>query len=239
MAPYQFVLSSRVERAKELLAERNSQLLAVARSVGFHSTLQLDRAFHRLVGTTPSSYRDQVADNQSKLRRQEPANASNLRAQPQSLDSLRDICRETPQHDADHGETNECSDGAGITFKVANQAAIAADPSEGPCRQSIASARLRSQQRWVACSAKRARPTGQGLSRRQRSFSKRAVVLQPVRPVRALLRLDQAEERRRLRRPGADARDQVRSRDRFRGVLGLQRVLPTVPDLGLTGGLRS
>ena len=131
IAPYQFILSRRVERAKELLAERNS-IAPVARSVGFHSTLQLDRAFHRLVGMTPSSYRDQVAANQSKLRRQEPANASNLRAQPQSLDSLRDICRETPQHDADHAETDECIDGAGITFEVASQAAIAADPSDGP-----------------------------------------------------------------------------------------------------------
>ena len=131
-APYQFIISRRVERAKELLTEPNSSIAPVARSVGFHSTLQLDRAFHRLIGMTPSSYRDQVADNQSKLRRQEPANASNLRAHPESLDSLRDICCETPQHDADHGETDKCSDGAGITFEVASQAAIAADPSEGP-----------------------------------------------------------------------------------------------------------
>ena len=132
IAPYQFVISSRVERAKELLAEPNSSIAAVARSVGFHSTLQLDRAFHRLLGMTPSSYRDQVADNRSKLRRQDPANASNLRAHPESLDSLRDICRETWQQDADYGETGECSDGAGVTFEVASQAAIAADPSEGP-----------------------------------------------------------------------------------------------------------
>ncbi len=79
-APYQFVIFSRVKHAKELLAGPNSSIAAVARSVGFHSTLQLDRAFHRLMGMTPSSYRHQVADNQSKLRRQEPANASNLRA---------------------------------------------------------------------------------------------------------------------------------------------------------------
>ena len=127
-APYQFVISSRVERAKELLAARNSSVAAVARSVGFHSTLQLDRAFHQLSGITPSSYRDQVADKRSKLRRQGPANASNLRAHPESLGSLRDIYRETSQQD----ETGECSDCAGITFEVASQAVIAADPSEGP-----------------------------------------------------------------------------------------------------------
>lgn len=130
IAPYHSVLSSRVERAKELFAEPNSSIAAVARSVGFHSTLQLDRAFHRLVSMTPSSYRDQVAHNQSKLRRQEPANASNLRAHPESLDSLRDIRRETLQQNADHGETGECGDGAGVTFEVASRAAIAADPSE-------------------------------------------------------------------------------------------------------------
>jgi AraC family transcriptional regulator len=132
MAPYQFVLSCRVERAKELLTEPNSSIAPVARSVGFHNTLQLDRAFRRFIGMTPSSYRDQVADNQSKFRRQEPANASNLRAHPEGLDSLRDICCETPQRDADHGETNECTDGAGKMFEVASQAAIAADPRKGP-----------------------------------------------------------------------------------------------------------
>ena len=83
-APYQFVISSRIERAKELLTEPNSSIAAVARSVGFHSTLQLDRAFRRLVGMTPSSYRDQVAGNQSQSRRQKPANASGLRADPGS-----------------------------------------------------------------------------------------------------------------------------------------------------------
>ena len=60
MAPCQFVLSRRVERAKELLVQPNCSIAAVARSVGFHSTLQLDRAFRRLVGMTPSSYRDQA-----------------------------------------------------------------------------------------------------------------------------------------------------------------------------------
>ena len=130
MAPYQFVIFSRIERAKELLIDPNSSIAAVARSVGFHSTLQLDRAFHRLVGMTPSFYRDQVANNRSKLRRQEPANATNLRAHSESLDPLQDICRETRQQGADHGETGECSGGAGVTVEVASHAAIAADPSE-------------------------------------------------------------------------------------------------------------
>jgi AraC family transcriptional regulator len=130
-APCQFVLFTRVETAKELLTEPHSSIAGVARSVGFHSTLQMGKAFQRLIGVTPSSYRNQVGDNKTKLRRQEPANASDLRAYPGRLNSLPDICCETPHHDADHDEADECSDGAGITFEVASRAAIAADPSEG------------------------------------------------------------------------------------------------------------
>ena len=132
IAPYQFVISSRVERAKELLAGPNSSMAALARSVGFHSVLQLDRAFRRLSGTTPSLYRDQVAGDQPKLRRQESVNASNARAHPESLDSSRDICCETAQQDADHGEAGQCSECAGITFGAASQATIVADPGKGP-----------------------------------------------------------------------------------------------------------
>ena len=115
LAPYQFVLSRRVERAQELLAQPRLSVAAVAKSVGFHNTLQLDRAFHRLMGMTPWSYRNQVAGNRSKFIRQEPANVSNLTAHPKSLGSSRDCC-ETPQHDADHGETDECSEGAGTIW---------------------------------------------------------------------------------------------------------------------------
>ena len=35
------------------------------------------------------------------------------------------------EHDADHGQPNEGSDGAGIALEVACQAAIAADPGQG------------------------------------------------------------------------------------------------------------
>jgi hypothetical protein len=36
------------------------------------------------------------------------------------------------QHNADHGKAHEGSDSAGVTLEVACQAAIAADPSQGP-----------------------------------------------------------------------------------------------------------
>ena len=37
---------------------------------------------------------------------------------------------QAPEHDADHGEAHEGSDGAGVALEVARQAAVAADPRE-------------------------------------------------------------------------------------------------------------
>ena len=36
------------------------------------------------------------------------------------------------QHDADHGEAHEGSDGSGAALEVASEASVAADPGEGP-----------------------------------------------------------------------------------------------------------
>src|SRR5438045_9738165 len=35
------------------------------------------------------------------------------------------------EHDADHGQSDEGSDGAGVALEIARQAAIAADPGQG------------------------------------------------------------------------------------------------------------
>ena len=42
------------------------------------------------------------------------------------------VCSEAPEHDADHGETNEGSNSGGVALKVACQASVATDPSERP-----------------------------------------------------------------------------------------------------------
>jgi len=42
------------------------------------------------------------------------------------------VCSEAPKHDADHGETDEGSNGGGIALEVARQASVAADPCERP-----------------------------------------------------------------------------------------------------------
>jgi len=41
-----------------------------------------------------------------------------VRAHPGSLDSWRGICSKSPEHDADHGETEECSNGRCVAFEV-------------------------------------------------------------------------------------------------------------------------
>ena len=79
--------------------------------------------------------------------------------------------------------------------------------------------------------------SGQGISRRQRSFRQRGLILHPVRPVRQVLCRDQAEICGRLRGPRPHTRDQFHSGSRHPRVLGLQGMLPALPDFGITGRL--
>ena len=53
-----------------------------------------------------------------------------FRAHPGSLDSWRGICSKSPEHDADHGEADECSNGRCVAFEVASQATVTTDPRE-------------------------------------------------------------------------------------------------------------
>ena len=72
-----------------------------------------------------------------------------LRAHPGSLDSWRGICSKSPEHDADHGEADECSNGRCVAFEVASQATVTTDPRERsfddpPFRQHLKSSSVRS-----------------------------------------------------------------------------------------------
>jgi len=55
--PHQFMIRRRVDRARELLAERQTSIADVAHRTGFGSPLQMTRAFRRIVGATPSAVR--------------------------------------------------------------------------------------------------------------------------------------------------------------------------------------
>jgi AraC family transcriptional regulator len=57
LPPHQFLMARRVERAKELLAERDLSIAEISRRTGFHGATQLTRTFRKLVGTTPTAFR--------------------------------------------------------------------------------------------------------------------------------------------------------------------------------------
>lgn len=56
MAPYQFVLFKRIERARELLCDKRKSLYDVARECGFASQSHFTRHFKAIVGVTPGYY---------------------------------------------------------------------------------------------------------------------------------------------------------------------------------------
>jgi AraC family transcriptional regulator len=55
--PLQFMIRRRVDRAKELLAERQTSVGEIADRTGFGSPILMSRAFRRILGTTPSALR--------------------------------------------------------------------------------------------------------------------------------------------------------------------------------------
>jgi AraC family transcriptional regulator len=60
IAPHQYVLEKRVDRAKELLSSTEMPIIGVALGTGFSSQSHFASAFKRVVGVTPKQYRDSV-----------------------------------------------------------------------------------------------------------------------------------------------------------------------------------
>jgi len=57
LSPYQYVLSERISRAKELLSRCELSVADVAVAVGFSGASQLNRVFRKLIGVTPTAFR--------------------------------------------------------------------------------------------------------------------------------------------------------------------------------------
>jgi AraC family transcriptional regulator len=57
MPPHRYHANRRIERAKQLLANRELSVSAIALNIGFSETSTFTAAFHRLTGQTPSRYR--------------------------------------------------------------------------------------------------------------------------------------------------------------------------------------
>jgi transcriptional regulator GlxA family with amidase domain len=55
--PGQYVEQVRIQAARALLESGDASVAAVARACGFGSAETLRRAFHRVLGTTPTAYR--------------------------------------------------------------------------------------------------------------------------------------------------------------------------------------
>ncbi|MEG4804750.1 helix-turn-helix transcriptional regulator [Microcoleus sp. ARI1-B5] len=57
IAPYQYLLQQRIERAKELLKQKERSIVEIALECGFNSHSHLSKQFRQLTGMTPKAYR--------------------------------------------------------------------------------------------------------------------------------------------------------------------------------------
>ena len=60
LSPHQYVLRRRVERALQMLKETSTKLVDIAYDLGFSSQGHFTTVFSKIVGVSPSSYREQV-----------------------------------------------------------------------------------------------------------------------------------------------------------------------------------
>lgn len=58
LAPHQYIMECRIERAKELLTNKNLSLAEIAYRVGFASQSHFTTIFRKLTATTPKAYRE-------------------------------------------------------------------------------------------------------------------------------------------------------------------------------------
>ncbi len=58
--PYQFLLSTRIERARELLTAKDRSVTWVAEEVGFTSPYHFSATFKSMIGVSPSEFRGQL-----------------------------------------------------------------------------------------------------------------------------------------------------------------------------------
>jgi AraC family transcriptional regulator len=56
-APYQYLLQQRVERAKQLLKQKDRSIMDIALECGFNSHSHLSKQFRQFTGMTPTAYR--------------------------------------------------------------------------------------------------------------------------------------------------------------------------------------
>jgi AraC family transcriptional regulator len=67
LSPHRYVLSQRVERAKELLQDPKRSVLDVSMNVGFEHQNNFARAFRRVIGVSPTQFRRGCEDHVSRI----------------------------------------------------------------------------------------------------------------------------------------------------------------------------
>jgi AraC-like DNA-binding protein len=74
--PLEYLTRWRMETAGRLLREKGSKLYAIAKSVGYKGDAAFTRAFQRVFGVTPRSWRDQRVDRARLIVRNEETTRS-------------------------------------------------------------------------------------------------------------------------------------------------------------------
>jgi AraC-like DNA-binding protein len=66
LSPHQYVLRARIERAKIHLKDDKLSVAQVSRLIGFSTQEHFTKVFRRVVGVTPSKFREGLANNASR-----------------------------------------------------------------------------------------------------------------------------------------------------------------------------
>ena len=69
--PLEYVTEWRMQKAMQLLEQRDKKLIDVARSVGYESDAAFSKAFKRVVGANPSAYVKRGFEDQGNAARQQ------------------------------------------------------------------------------------------------------------------------------------------------------------------------
>jgi len=62
MPPMSYVTEWRMQIARQMLADTSSSIIEIAEDVGYQSEAAFGRAFKKLIGTAPATYRRQVQE---------------------------------------------------------------------------------------------------------------------------------------------------------------------------------
>jgi AraC family transcriptional regulator len=66
IAPYQYLMQQRVERAKQLLEQQSIAISTIALDCGFANQTHLTKVFRKVTGGTPKAYQSRLSPPWSK-----------------------------------------------------------------------------------------------------------------------------------------------------------------------------